>query len=58
MTRFEKVVALRLPADVFRAVRECARRDDRPVGSFLRRLIAANMAPMAPKAEETVDVAR
>jgi len=38
-----RVVALRLSTAVFRDVREQARCDDRPVGAYLRRLIAAAM---------------
>lgn len=39
--RFDTVVALRLPADVVQELKKRARTDDRPLGSYLRRVIIA-----------------
>ena len=37
--RFDTVIALRLPADVVKELKARARKDDRPLGSYVRRLI-------------------
>jgi hypothetical protein len=55
MARLERVVALRLTDPVYRAAREAAREDDRALGPFLRRLIAANVAPPETTGQENAD---
>ena len=39
--RLDTVIALRLPGKVARDLRARARQDDRPLGSYIRRLLIA-----------------
>jgi hypothetical protein len=50
-------VAIKMPVELVRRVRERARADDRPVSVFLRRLIAASLGMDASSAEARGDAA-
>ena len=55
MTVYEKVVTSRVPAPLAERLKEYARADDRPVGTLIRRLLAASVAQLDAAAASQPD---
>jgi hypothetical protein len=55
--RYTEFVAIKMPVEMVRRVRERARDDDRPVSVFLRRLIAESLGMDASSTEARSDAA-
>jgi hypothetical protein len=49
-----KILSLRVPETLDRAVKLAAREDDRPVSAFLRRTLAAKFTPSKTRPDDAV----